>query len=406
VKTVFLSYAYPPQAYPRAIQVARLVSRLQLRPLTVVCAGNKDQDRGTTIAPDQSIADVERVPLSAVSRACELAARVPFRDWVLVPDAYRAWAADAARHILRRHALSSRDVLVTFGQPMSDHLAGLALKRRTDVRWIAHFSDPWIDNPFRRDGLFSRFRNARLEREVIAAADRVIFTSKETESLVMAKYPEQWRGKVRILGHAFDPLLYPAPRRRRPEAPVMLRHLGNFYGSRSPECLYAPIELLLQRRPDLGGQFCIEFVGSLGRRNALPDQGMRGRELLNFRSPVDYLSSLRLMSEADALLVIDAPADVSVFLPSKLIEYVGAGRPVFGLTPSGTSANLIAQLGGEAVDPRDCDAVSSALERWIDALRSKTIPFPWGNEEVRARFSIDVIAAEMKSIIDELVMRP
>jgi hypothetical protein len=43
---------------------------------------------------------------------------------------------------------------------------------------------------------------------------------------------------------------------------------------------------------------------------------------------VGYQESLKLMSEADALLVIDAPADQSVFLPSKLIDYIGAGRPI------------------------------------------------------------------------------
>jgi glycosyltransferase involved in cell wall biosynthesis len=406
VKTVFLSYAYPPQEAPRAIQVARLVGRLQLRPLVVVCAGNNDHDSAATAANNPSVADIERVSRSFAARAWEFAGRLPIRDWFLVPDAYRPWAEDAARYILRRHALSSHDVLVTFGQPMSDHLAGLMLKRRTNVRWIAHFSDPWVENPFRRDGFFSRRRNARQEQQVIAGADRLIFTSRETEKLVMAKYPPERRRRVHIIGHSFDPSLYPPRRPRLPGAPVLLRHLGNMYGSRTPECLYRPLDLLLRRRPDLTGKFIIEFVGSLGKTITTPGRGTTAGKVLNFRPPVDYLSSLRLMPDADALLVIDAPADVSVFLPSKLIEYIGAGQPIFGITPRGTAADLIMRLGGETVDPRDGDAISSALERWIDCLRLRTFSHPWGAQDVREQFNVDRIAGKMKAVIDELVIQP
>ena len=45
------------------------------------------------------------------------------------------------------------------------------------------------------------------------------------------------------------------------------------------------------------------------------------------------------------LLVIDAPADESLFLPSKLIDYLPARKPILGLTPArGASADLIRAL--------------------------------------------------------------
>jgi hypothetical protein len=401
VKTVFLSCSFLPEQTPRAVQVGRLVRNLASRPLAVVCAQN---EKGTAAAPAAVPSDVpvDRIPLPFASRLALMLHRLPIRDRVLVPDAFRAWAAAAARHLLSGRNLSDTDVLVTFGQPMSDHLAGLAVKRRTGVNWIAHFSDPWVDNPFRNDGWISRGWNLRLERAVIGEADRVIFTSDETAELVMTKYPAAWRAKVRVLGHAFEPALYPPRAERSPGSPLVFRHIGHFYGARSPECLYAAVDRLLARRPDLMDTFRIEFVGSLGRLIARPAEGTLAARHLVFDRPVGYEESLRLMVESDALLVIDAPAKRSVFLPSKLIEYLGAGPPILAITPPGTTANLMTRLGGAAIGPEDIEGIGRALEKLIDGLRSGALSRPWTPADATAEFRIDRVAAVMTDIIEEL----
>jgi hypothetical protein len=71
------------------------------------------------------------------------------------------------------------------------------------------------------------------------------------------------------------------------------------------------------------------------------------------------------MKEADGLILVDADADQSVFLPSKLVDYLGAGRPIFGVTPPGTSANLLRTLGDHQVSPRDPEAIGRELEVFL-----------------------------------------
>ena len=46
-----------------------------------------------------------------------------------------------------------------------------------------------------------------------------------------------------------------------------------------------------------------------------------------------------MISNADYLLVIDAPLESSPFFPSKLADYIGAQKPIIGLT-SKTSATV------------------------------------------------------------------
>ena len=63
-------------------------------------------------------------------------------------------------------------------------------------------------------------------------------------------------------------------------------------------------------------------------------------------------------NRANLLLVIDGSDDLSVFLPSKLIDYLGAGVPILGIAPPGASADLLTRLRARVVDPRKPEAVA------------------------------------------------
>jgi len=110
------------------------------------------------------------------------------------------------------------------------------------------------------------------------------------------------------------------------------------------------------------------------------------------------------MAESDLLLVIDGPDDLSVFLLSKLIEYIGAGIPIFGILPPGASANLVERLGGIVADPRDIEAVAVALLRALElARRERKSTEPWGNADVRKELHAKRVAADFGRMLDEMV---
>lgn len=208
-----VSFFLPPDLFPQAIQIGRLLAHSSAI-IGAVC-GKSSASTPNALADDfdRHLAFRENVTfrpaLSGI--AATLARRVvPF--WGRIPDEYRHWVSRADEAALARLRTSRfhPDVMVTFGEPMSDHLVGLRLKTELGIPWIAHFSDPWVDNSFRRYEFLAQFVNSRLESRVIAAADRLIFTSEETRDLVMRKYPEQWRVKAEILPHSFDFSAFPA----------------------------------------------------------------------------------------------------------------------------------------------------------------------------------------------------
>ena len=149
-----------------------------------------------------------------------------------------------------RGSIAPGDVLVTFGQPMSDHLAGLTIKRRLGAPWIAHFSDPWSDNPYLWLNPVSRIRPRRMECQVLAAVDHAMFTSHETMELVMRKYPEGWRQGERAASRLRSSVPSASHPRRGNATACWLCHSGNFYGRRNPLMLVRALSCCFGRSPE------------------------------------------------------------------------------------------------------------------------------------------------------------
>ena len=412
LRVLAVSYFLPPALYPQAIQIGRLLTGL---PFQIGVVRGQVMELGVGLDHYAGFArrfafclDVPFRPVLSGAAATLARRLLPF--YARIPDEYRGWVPRAEPAIVDELAARQfrPDVLITFGVPMSDHLLGLRLKRKLGVPWVAHFSDPWLDNAFHRHNVLSNLVNRRLERSVIAAADRLIFTSAETVDLVMRKYPPSWRGKAEILPHSFDPALYP-PRTPDAQGPV-LRYLGNFYGHRSPVPLFRALRTILAEEPALLAGVRVELVGQMPQRmrehatlRALPPG------LVRLIDTVPYSKSLQLMADADLLLVIDGPDDLSVFLPSKLIEYLGSGTPVFGIVPPGTSAKLLARVGADVADPRNPAEIAKRLRealRLVQERWSSAAPPRWGDDAVRAEFHVDRVRRDFTRIIEDVARRP
>jgi hypothetical protein len=280
---------------------------------------------------------------------------------------------------------------------MSDHLAALKVKRRTGIPWVAHFSDPWKRNPFRTNHLASRLMDPSYERKVLEAADHLIFTSEESRALVLEGYPPGHARKSSVLPHSYDPDLYGSATPRG-DGKHRLVHVGNFYGHRTPDAFLEAVAWLSTSRARMLENVELHFYGHIAadvRARAL--NYSIGPATLQIHGSVPYLESLRRMKEADGLILLDADADQSVFLPSKLVDYLGAERPIFGVTPPGTSATLLRSLGDRQVSPRDPATIARELEAFLadEAPRSR-------DAAILARFDARKIAHEFGSIMERV----
>ena len=359
---------------PRAAQVARTLEALVSHgwQSTVVCL---DPKRG---GPNW------REGNEAVLPRCVDALRVKSpEEWTVVralwrvmpwlrdrPDARWVWITRAAAAAQTAAARTRFDGLVTFAQPWSDHLVGLRVHRATKLPWVAHFSDPWVDDPYRTLSPARRAEWQRMESNVVGDASAVVFVSQETADLVMAKYPAAWRTKAAVVPHGFvGPIrAHDAPPRH---GPMRLVHTGRFYdGLRTPmPLLKALAELNSTERLEGAVEVTLAGPHTVGYAAQVDAFGLRGVVRLLDRMPNQ--EAVSLAAAADLLLVIDAPtAGPSPYLPSKLVEYLPLRKPIFGITPSeGASASLLRRLGAPIAAPDDDAGIRIALRDLLSRWR-------------------------------------
>ena len=279
---------------------------------------------------------------------------------------------------------------------MSTHIAGLKLKKKYPyLKWIAHFSDPWVDNIFKDHNIWVNFINKYYQDAVFNKADKLIFTSEETISLATKNYPSLIRSKAICLPHSFDESLYPIQVDvSQIVTPLTIRYMGNFYGNRQPDSLFEALKNL--QKSDLEN-IRVELIGS-ATTNLCDKIKLHGLENTVFAvSSVSYLDSLALMQSADLLLIIDASAELSPFLPSKLVDYIGSKKPIFGITPPGCSQKLIEEMGFLVANPNNPAEIAQKLLLVLQQLKDQKLPVI--SENVRNRYAVETVGKQMANLL-------
>ena len=115
-------------------------------------------------------------------------------------------------------------------------------KRFPTLPWIAHFSDPWADNPFLFKYLGYRTLQKPLEKKVIKNADAINFTTNLTRMMVMKKYTNNLINKTYVTPHSYDLSLYKSKKKDNSDK-IKIAYFGNFYG---PENLLSFLKALEQ----------------------------------------------------------------------------------------------------------------------------------------------------------------
>ena len=403
-----ISWEMPPLSGPRAVQVSRTLTYLV--PLgwesSVVCFGPRsdryNQDRelaarlraqdGVTLVPVAS--PEERLQFRALWRLVPPVKLLPDEKWVWIHAASRA-----ARSVARTGKF---DVLASFGQPWSDHLIGLRVQRATGLPWVAHFSDPWVDSPYLRGRRWQVRLWQRMEADVVRHANALVFTNSQTADRVMRKYPAEWRRKAHVVPHGFDPAEQPERSAAENDDRLTIVYTGRFYdGIRTPEPLLRALARLAERRP-IARELRVAFVGTpvVSHHRLAARLGLDA--IVEFAGRVTFAESTRRAAAADVLLLIDAPADENLFLPSKLIDYLPLDKPILALTPAcGASADLIRALGYPVIPPGEEDTIAAEVERLLDAKRQGRLGVTAQHHSVAQQYDIRRIAGAFAKILVE-----
>ena len=304
---------------------------------------------------------VLRLPLHRLSGRL-LASRYA-RRWAR-PDTF-FWITGMASSIIR-HLSRQPDIIYSRSLPFSSALLARALKQRLRVPWIMHLSDPWLDNPYLA---FRSERENEQEYSCFLAADGISVTTECLMDFYREKYPEF--GEKLFVSPNVMPVKGQGGGERKAKVTsrnLKLLYTGALYGNRDPRLLLDALDELARDDSRFHRAVELQFAGNVseGIARMIGDAGLPGVSLLGRR---DYDDVLKLQAGADVMLSFEPDGKnplLKCFLPSKVLDYIHAGKPFVAITPEGSETWRLCEQGyGWAISPDDKAGLKDLLLRLL-----------------------------------------
>lgn len=346
-------------------------------------------------------------PLRLVTAIASHALKAALKNMAYLPDSSRPWAMAAARRTIEIIHREGEGVLYTTCPSYSCHVAGLTVKRRTGVPWVADFTDLWVDRPGRHvPTLWHAYNDRRLEAEVVKEADRLIVTSPPWKEVFKKRYGA-WVGNKTTcltLGYEEDKIIR-RPSRAQPESHKLV-YTGAMYRSETPAPFLQALGELKNEAPDLIDGFSATFIGYAGDElpylNAIIEQNNL-QPYVSLMGPRPHEFCMQQQADADVLLLLNAQNHTDT-IRGKTFEYLASGKPILALTPkNGIQADILRQAGtGIIVDHGDVAATKHALRTLLES-GAKTYQPDWA---YISQFDAQALTAKLAALLSDLTTGP
>ncbi len=324
------------------------------------------------------------------------------RTWkpIYWPDSYCLWYPAALRAAWM-NSRGSVDVVITTSIPFTSHLVGLAVKKwRPRATWILDIADPFsLDGQFPQNNtrIYSRLNRAA-DAAVFKRANHVAVTCEETAEAYRRIFPEH-STKLSIIPHLaipHRPTFQPYPKERA--GALKLVFVGTLDGAvRDPSGLF----LLISELRRTGCEIELHVYGrvqncdsQIARHQALVGSG------IVLHGVVQRDRAWQAMCGADVL--VNIANSVPYQLPSKLVDYVAAGKPILNVAGRESDPSAQALRGCPSVLTALCSPshVSPEQTATVSAfLQAREVGPEVDRERWLARFELPAIVRAYEELI-------
>jgi hypothetical protein len=280
------------------------------------------------------------------------------------------------------------------------HLIAKALRTTFDIPWVADFRDPWTNIDFYGDLMLTRFsdrRHRRLEKAVLATADRVVVIGNG-----MKKDFETIHGRTYdVITNGFDgPVREPGE--VSSDSRFSLDHIGSMVPSRNPEALWQALQELCAEHEAFKAALQINLIGQVDHsvRTSMAAHGLEDHLHVTDYLPHTEVARLQARSRLLLLLINESP-NARLVVTGKLFEYLRSGRPVLCIGPTdGDAAAILSETGaGVTVDHHDVKGMKMVLlSQFIRYQNNEPEP---GRKDI-TRYSRKSLTGQLAALLDSL----
>ena len=262
------------------------------------------------------------------------------RGNIFIPDPRVFWVRPSVNYLTIYLKKNKIDVVVTTGPPHSVHLIGLELKKRTGIKWLADFRDPWSKWDVLSQLKLSKKswkHHQRLEKDVLTSADHVLTVSRRLgEELKVLGASDN----ISVITNGYDvddfKLIQTGPNDK-----FQIIHVGLLNTGRNPTELWNILEELCLEVEGFKNDLKVVLAGTI--EDSVVNCVNKYIQLQPRVNVVDYISHEEVLQmyeqSAMLLLLVNQTDNAPWILPGKIFEYMMVKRPILALGETPSDAN-------------------------------------------------------------------
>lgn len=291
------------------------------------------------------------------------------------------------------------DAIMTRSMPPESQNVGLRIKKiNKKIPWIVSLADPIGNNPYETINpllynkrriirntywIFPQFavnyltklsRNPytkklsklnKLQEKVIKKSDAVIVPTKEQGEYIFHN-ERNFNKKCIVVPHSYDTSLYPKVKNKK-NSKYTFAFIGHTDHLRSIESFIRALKIIRDINPELLKKIHLRLIGNIpdNIKNMIYVYFLQ--DVVSLEGTVNYFDSLKIMQECDCLIHIDADfpnlKNGSIFFAAKIVDYLGAKKPILGLTNSKCPAGrIITSTGGVCCNKEPFEVANTIIK--------------------------------------------
>ena len=256
------------------------------------------------------------------------------RELFFFPDSRKYLISPSVKYIKKYIEKTPLNCLISSGPPHSMHLVGLKLKKKTNLKWIADFRDPWsnfVQNKFLNKLESTRIKHENKENLVLKFSDAILTTSKSLNKEFKLKNHNTF-----YTPSGFESFIKPKDYNK-----FRILYAGSMKEFQNPINLWIALKELIESDISFKDLVEIVLIGNIDK-NIIENKEFR---LLQNTKIISYLSKDNLDKEisiSELLLVCSVNVEGSNdIIPGKFYHYLSSGKKILGISNRGTDLEKI-----------------------------------------------------------------
>lgn len=314
------------------------------------------------------------------------------RGNIMVPDPRVFWVKSAAKKAIELIKKEGIETIITTGPPHSIHLIGRKVKRKTAIRWLADFRDPWS-----KWDVLKKLNTSAPVLDVHKKFERSVLQEADVSTTVSVRLAKAFGG-IHVLHNG---LTFENVNQEEPAfATFTIGYFGMLNELRNPRQLWHLLDQMCREYPVFANKLRIRIGGIVAESIKEEIEGLSMlQERVEF---LGYLPHERIQEEYRKcnvlLLLLNKSSNSEWILPVKFFEYLAAKRMILclGERKSDLGDLMNTRDIGEILAYTNIEEIRGFIE---DAFENDRTPSDSDVDELLAQFSHQRLVEKLEQLI-------